>query len=70
MQIIQQKRECQESFFFFFTEFGGKAVCLVIAILKDCFNRHDETKHAKKRKDLSDAETARTSDALQQVFLF
>ncbi|XP_010775008.1 collagen alpha-1(XIV) chain [Notothenia coriiceps] len=51
------------------TTVGGKAVCLVcgeqIAVFKDYnLSRHYETKHAEKYKNLTDAERARTSNAL------
>lgn len=54
---------------YLFTEVTGKAVYLVcgeqIAVLKDYnLNRHYETKHAEKYKNLTDAERARTSEAL------
>ncbi|XP_028439673.1 general transcription factor II-I repeat domain-containing protein 2-like [Perca flavescens] len=54
---------------YLFTEVGGKAVCLVcgerIAVFKDYnLSRHYETTHAEKYKNLSDAERARTSEAL------
>jgi len=54
---------------YLFTEVGGKAVCLVcgeqIAVFKDYnLSRHYETKHAEKYKSLTDAERARTSEAL------
>uniref|UniRef100_A0A1A8N5E2 Zinc finger, BED-type containing 5 n=1 Tax=Nothobranchius rachovii TaxID=451742 RepID=A0A1A8N5E2_9TELE len=53
----------------FFTEVGGKAVCLVcgeeIAVFKDYnLSRHYDKKHSEKYKNLSDAERARTSEAL------
>lgn len=54
---------------YFFTEVGGKAVCLVcgeeIALFKDYnLSRHYDNKHSEKYKNLSDAERARTSEAL------
>lgn len=54
---------------YFFTEVGGKAVCLVcgeeIAMYKDYnLSRHYDKKHSEKYKNLSDAEWARTSEAL------
>lgn len=54
---------------YLFTEVGGKAVCLVcgeqIAVFKDYnLSWHYETKHAEKYKNLTDAERARTSNAL------
>lgn len=66
---------------YLFTEVRGKPVCLVcgeqIAVLKDYnLNRHYETKHAEKYKNVTDAELARTSEILlaklqkQQGFFF
>ena len=54
---------------YLFTEVGGKTVCLVcgeqIAVFKEYnVSRHYETKHAEKYKNLTDAERARTSEAL------
>ncbi|XP_063768169.1 general transcription factor II-I repeat domain-containing protein 2-like [Eleginops maclovinus] len=54
---------------YLFTKVGGKAVCLVcgeqIAVFKDYnLSRHYETKHAEKYKNFTDAERARTSEAL------
>lgn len=54
---------------YLFTEVGGKAVCLVcgeeIAVFKDYnLSRHYDKKHAEKYKNLTDAERARTSEAL------
>ena len=54
---------------YLFTEISGKAVCLVcgekIAVFKEYnLNRHYKTKHAAKYKNLTDAERARTSEAL------
>lgn len=66
---------------YLFTEVRGKAVCLVcrehIAVFKDYkLSQRYETKHAEKYKNLTDAERARTSEALlaklqkqQDVFL-
>lgn len=55
---------------YLFTEVRGKAACLVcgeqIAVFKDYnLSRHYETKHAEKYKKLTDADRARTSEALQ-----
>ncbi|XP_069584553.1 general transcription factor II-I repeat domain-containing protein 2B-like [Ranitomeya imitator] len=54
---------------YLFTETKGKAVCLVcgeqIAVFKDYnLNRHYETKHAQKYKNLTEAERARASEDL------
>ncbi|XP_005817565.2 general transcription factor II-I repeat domain-containing protein 2-like [Xiphophorus maculatus] len=54
---------------YLFTEVRGKAVCLVcgeqIAVFKDYnLSRHYETKHGEKYKNVTDAERARTSEAL------
>lgn len=54
---------------YLFTEAKGKAVCLVcgeqIAVFKDYnLNRHYETKHAEKYKNLTEAERARVSEDL------
>ena len=54
---------------YLFTEFKGKAVCLVcgiqVAVFKDYnLNRHYENKHAEKYNNLTDAEWARTSETL------
>lgn len=54
---------------YLFTEVRGRAVCLVcrerVAVFKDYnLNRHYETKHAEKYKNLTDAERAQTSEAL------
>lgn len=54
---------------YFFTEVGGKAVCLLceekITIFKDYhLGRHYETKHEETYQNLTDAERAWTSETL------